>query len=276
MSTYAKELHRHLAAYKASRLGVKEAGVFIHKGKEVRHGHILPKDLKWLNILEPFRAEVREFVEAHPEIRLHKYFHHLNSSQALALNLFFPLFEGGTSSRLLRALGIKGSVKRWQPELVPDANEGTNVDIAWQDQNDAWTYCEVKLSEQEFGLAKGDQRHHAKLADIYGPVLGPHCSAELLEPQRFFANYQILRNVWLAARETSSTVVFLLPSQNEALWRPLVEVKASLKPALAKRVHVAGMEHVLHELASDRSLQPRFAWYAELLAEKYVPSLDAT
>lgn len=83
MSTYAKELHRHLSAYKASRLGVKEAGVFTHKGKDIRYGHILPKDLRWLNILEPFRAEIREYVEVHPEVRLHKYFHHLNSSQAL-------------------------------------------------------------------------------------------------------------------------------------------------------------------------------------------------
>jgi hypothetical protein len=45
---YNQELKRHLVAYKHLRLGVKEAGVFLHKGKEVRLGHILPRELKWL------------------------------------------------------------------------------------------------------------------------------------------------------------------------------------------------------------------------------------
>ncbi len=163
MPTFTKELQKHLTAYKSSRLGVREAGIFLHKGKEVRHGHILPKDLKWLNILEPFRSEIREYLNARREIRLHKYFHHLNSSQAFALNLFFPFFEGGASSALLRALGTNGSVSNWLFELVPDAEEGTNVDISWKDTNGSWTYCEVKLSEQEFGKAKGEERHYSKL-----------------------------------------------------------------------------------------------------------------
>ena len=272
MPTYSSTLTRHLAAYKTARLGVKEAGIFLHKGREVRHGHILPKELKWLNILEPVRAEVRAFVESNSKLRLHKYFHHLNSSQAFALNLFFPFFEREASSHLLAAMGLEGAVKRWQPELIADAAEGTNVDVAWASPEGAWTYCEVKLSEQEFGLASGAKRHHVKLAEIYGPVLRAHCSAEMLEPGRFFSNYQIFRNLWLAARELQSSVVFLLPSQNEALWQPLQTVKDCLQGALAQRFHIVSIERVLQNLASDEVLDPRLRWYAELLAEKYVLS----
>jgi len=115
LSQYSKDLQRHLTFYKGMRLGVREPGIFLYKGKEVRCGHILPRELKWLNVLEPFRTEVRAYLSANKDIRLHKYFHHLNSSQAFTLNLFYPFLEGGpaSSSALLRALGVPGQVAHW-------------------------------------------------------------------------------------------------------------------------------------------------------------------
>ncbi len=95
MSTYSKTLQKHLTQYKHDRLGVKEAGIYLHQGREIRCGHILPKDLKWLNLMESHRSEIRTYLDAHKDVKLHKYFHHLNSSQAFALNLFYPYFEGG-------------------------------------------------------------------------------------------------------------------------------------------------------------------------------------
>lgn len=272
MTGYTKELQSHLASYKHSRLGVREAGIFLHKGVEIKCGHILPRDLKWLNILEPYRSEIHQYISAHPDIRLHKFFHHLNSSQAFALNLFYPFFENvhAASSALSRALGVKETVASWMPEYVPDTNEGTNVDISWQNQQGDWTYCEVKLSEAEFGAAKGDPRHLEKLNKTYGPVLQPDCPESLLQPDIFFGYYQILRNVWLAARDPAASVVFLLPSRNETLWRPLRDVVSSLETSLRNRIHLTAMEDVLKTLANDKSCLPKLSWYAELLAEKYV------
>ncbi len=63
MPSFAATLNHHLAAYKTLRLGVTEAGTFVHKGKEVRHGHILPRELRWLNISSRMVSEVRR-VEA--------------------------------------------------------------------------------------------------------------------------------------------------------------------------------------------------------------------
>jgi hypothetical protein len=273
LTQYTKDLQSHLTAYKHSRLGVKEAGIFLHKGVELRCGHILPKDLKWLNILEPCRKEVRHFIKTHPDVRLHKFFHHLNSSQAFALNLFFPFFEGGNaaSSALTRALGTKGAATSWIPEHLPDVEEGTNIDISWQNDQGSWAHCEVKLSEAEFGKAKNDLRHLKKLKEIYGPVLQPCCPARLLEPATFFGYYQILRNVWLAARDPAASVVFLLPKSNKSLWKSLDEVVSSLEPSLRKRIHLTAVEDVLQKLAVDKNCPPSLSWYAELLSEKYVP-----
>ena len=250
MSTYSKTLQKHLTQYKHDRLGVKEAGVYLHQGKEIRCGHILPTELKWLSLLESHRSEIRAYLAAHREIKLHKYFHHLNSSQAFALNLFYPYFEGGekASAALQRAMGTSGKLKKWIPEWVPDAEEGTNVDVSWQNERGGWTYCEVKLSEQEFGKATHDRRHLDKLSRIYAPILTQFCPSSMLEPEQFFKNYQILRNIWLAAREPKASVIFLLPAANTKLWESLDDVVESMAPSLRDRIYRVPIEQTLMDL----------------------------
>jgi hypothetical protein len=198
----------------------------------------------------------------------------LNSSQAFALNLFFPYFEQGTPLPLLEAMGLPGKFGGWQPEYVADATEGTNVDVMWFSPGGTKTFCEVKLSEQEFGIAKNDRRHREKLEDIYKPVLSGQCDPELLEPEEFFAHYQLLRNVWLAARDSDSSLVFLVPRENSALWLQLAPFIKRLAPTLARRVHAVAVEDVLLALASPQNGANR-AWYALLLQEKYLASRAA-
>ncbi len=43
-------------------------------------------------------------------------------------------------------------------------------------------------------------------------LLSAYCPAELLEPQSFFANYQVLRHLWLAASDLKASAVFLFRS----------------------------------------------------------------
>jgi hypothetical protein len=173
---------------------------------------------------------------------------------------------------LLASLGVSGEVEQWSPEHIVDKNEGTNVDVAWKDKDQSWTYCEVKLTEQEFGRAVKDQRHIDKLAKIYTPLLRDHCSSELLESEAFFGRYQILRNIWLAARDPRNRVVFLMPRQNEALWDPLQGVLGCLKSDLRARIQVISVELVIERLSRDQKLSAELRWYASMLAEKYVLS----
>ena len=267
--SFAQSLQRHLALYKVGRLGVKEAGVFVYRGREIKRAHILPKELKWLNLLESYRAEIQAYLSANPGVRLHKYFHHLNSSQAFALNLFYPFFEHGGTPQLLRALGVEGSVESWHPEIVPVPKEGTNVDVGWLNADGRWTYCEVKLTETEFGSAKDDDHHRKKVAETYRSALVDHCTTELLEDDSFLTNYQILRNLWLATRTADTSVLFLVPERNADLWEPLHKVLDCLQPSLRQRVHVAAIEDVLRGLVEDDSLPPRLAAHAMSLVEKY-------
>ena len=167
-------------------------------------------------------------------------------------------------------MGLPGEASNWHPENIVVPGEDTNVDISWRSTDGDWTYCEVKLSEAEFGAAKDDKRHLDKLNTTYRPVLAAFCPPEMLEPGTFFSNYQVFRNLWLAARKPKASVVFLLPRSNAALWRPLLTITAAVSTELAKRVYIVAAEDVLANLASGPTTPPRLAWYAEQLAEKYV------
>jgi hypothetical protein len=269
MPTYAQKLNAHLSSYKAKRLGTLNPGTFVYLGEELQYDHILPKEQQWLNVLEPFRPDIQQYLTERPAIRLHRYFHHLNSSQAFALNLFFPYFERGGASQLLAAIGSTGDLSFWEPECIVDVAEGTNVDVTWK-SGGVRTYCEVKLSEQEFGAARNDEAHRIKLERIYKPYLAGACAPELLEPENFFKNYQLFRNVWLVAREPGARLVFFLPRTNTKIWRQLTVFLGLLASPLAARVRAVAVEDALESLAKAESLPASLGRYAELLREKYV------
>jgi len=271
MKQYQSALQRHLESYAKCRLGVFEEGTF--KGRH--YPHVLPSQLRFLNFLEPVRAELQAYLQENPRIKLHQYFHHLNSSQAFALNLFYPYFAArGQSARALStALGVDAEVLNWEFEAVPDEKEGTNVDVLWRVSGEASIFCEVKLSETEFGTAKNDLRHRKKLAEIYRPRLNSLISDDLLEEQTFFDHYQLLRNVALLADSDRHRLVILIPRNNESLKPQLSKVLAGVKPKIRGRINVAYVEDSLSNLLANPSLSPELRVYARSLVEKYVPSI---
>jgi len=270
MKSYQMALRKHLADYKANRLGVREAGIYRKTGRAYQH--LLPSTLRYLNLLESIRSEFREYLRDNPTVRLHPDFHHLNSSQALAFNLFYPyLRTGGEAARLIaQVLGLIGNIREWRFEYVPDAEEGTNVDVAWQNSGDTWAFCEVKLSESEFGSAKPDQRHEKKFHKIYSPRLHGLVDKRLLEFKEFCRYYQLLRNISLLATHSDSHVVFLVPEQNSALSPALHAVLGSLAASVRHRIHVAYLEKVLVSIKNQNTLNPELKVYAGQLEEKYV------
>ena len=220
--TFHKLFIQQLSEYRIKRLRIQDRGTFHYRGAPLPKDHILPLDLADSNLLAPMRAEMLSYIES-TGIELHKFFHHLNSSQAFALNLFYPFFERGQSGVLLRALGQRGIARDWVFERVWDKSEGTNVDVYWRlrrrGQRDVDVFCEVKLTEQKFGTAEPDADHLRKLKDIYAPRFeAAECDPQLLIPEFFFGHYQLLRNIWLAAASPDSRVLFLLPWENPLLW----------------------------------------------------------
>jgi hypothetical protein len=273
--SYQNCLKAHLASYKRATLGDLPAGSFDHHGRLLACGHILPTSNWPLNLIAESRDKVLSFLRANPQIKLHKYFHHLNSSQAFALNLFVPYFEGGlaASSALLGAFGQWGRLGRWDLEAIPDPTEGTNLDAVWDTEDGTRTFCEVKLSESGFGTAPHDERHHGKLQYIYLPRLAPHLSPELQTAVGFFGSYQTLRNIWHLVGAPKGRLVFLLPRANRRLWSMLDVVLNGVTPQVRARINCVAIEDVFSELTANTACPAGFRTYAARLREKYVPEI---
>lgn len=128
---YADRMKKHLAESKRQRLGIDEDGVW--RGNTKAYAHVLPEALQRLNILEPVRREFWQYHAEHQHsLVLHTDFHHLNSSQAFAFNLFFPFLGLSTSVQpLLEALRQEHrEVRCWSFEAMPDQEERTTFDFA--------------------------------------------------------------------------------------------------------------------------------------------------
>lgn len=267
--TYQDRLKEHLTNYKHSVLGISELGKYTHKGKELEYEHILPLRNADSNLF----PRVLPLEQARGlRAQRHKYFCHLNSSQALAYNLFLPFFSGGPedSAALLRALGQDGTVASWELEAIPMPEEESNLDALWTSNTGLTTVCEVKLSEGEFGTADNDDRHRRKLAEIYRPVLARIVAPELLTEPAFFRSYQVLRNVWHMVRIPSSALLFLMPKANEGLWSALPPILGKLSQDTQARIRLVAIEDVLAALAADRACPAELRAYAADLASKYV------
>lgn len=253
-SSYQVRLREHLALYKREVLGVEEDGTWSYRGRAIPYPHILPRGKERLNILNGVRDEFWSYFERQKReeprpAKLHRDFAHLNSSQALAFNLFFPLL-GSTRAEplaLLSALGSPGEpVAKWRFEEVLDPGEGTNFDVAITLASGRRVLVEVKLTESEFGTCANDHKHQRKLTDIYTNRLAGKVAPEVLEEAAFFARYQILRNVSYA-RETTD-VVFLVPEANEALAEGISFIRETVLADHRPSVRVVYLEDLLDTL----------------------------
>lgn len=215
---YNQRLKNHLAEYKLNRLGVQENGLW--KGSQKEYPHILPEHLQQLNILETYRSKFWSYYDSQPGLKLHKDFHHLNSSQAMCFNLFYPCLDDPAIERLLltEILNCGGdTVQEAAFEKVLDKTEGTNFDFFIQLSSGRKVFFELKLSESKFGTAKNDQAHREKLETIYRPRLEGTVSPACLEPSMFFHHYQILRNISYIDPAKRDLLFFILPRMNEKL-----------------------------------------------------------
>lgn len=269
--SYQDDLKRHLAEYKRTSLNIAEPGIFRYRGRDLTRDHILPLAQCSRNLFEEAEPAARAFLASNPSKR-HRYFHHLNSSQAFVFNLFFPYFSGGpeSSSALLHALGQEGVLDKWEPEAVPVPEEETNIDMLWTTQDGTTTFCEVKLSEAGFGKADDDERHRAKLANWYGDTLMGHLDDGRLERLAFFKAYQFNRNVWHMLRVQRSRLIFLLPKANAKLWSQLQKLLSGILPDTRGRISAIAIEDVLASLVHDSKCPETLREYAKKLSHKYL------
>ena len=267
--SYSRRLKEQLGSYKKSaHRDVPDGTWRTRKGEDKPYPYILDKGCYEANIL-PTIKEAFWLWFAEQRLKRHKYFHHLNSSQAMAFNLFFPLLRNGedVDERLLKALGVAADREyRAKFEEVLDPEEGTNFDFYLYEPGGTEVgrrfFFELKLSESKFGSCRNDERHACKLRKFYAPNLDGHVDAKWLEPSTFCANYQVMRNLSYLGRYEDSGAVFIFPKANEPLMKAAGTIKYIASHSLAPRVAILYLEYlverILEAVAGDEVLTKHY------------------
>ena len=264
----------HLARYKVSALGVRENGLFSYRGRIIPKAHILPIANLKANILEKYRS--RFFASEHGNIKLHRYFHHLNSSQALCINLFYPLIAENELGLLLNFLELQPA-----DEMLACFERASGIEIAARRTSFDFhiryaaghdVFAEVKYTEDGFGKAKDDEEHRNKFHKTYLPLVDK--SAFLVPECRnvsfFLEHYQLLRN--LVHIRSNAHVVLLFPSANGNVAKQAVYAKERLLTRDGfNKLKIVCLEGLLDRLEEKCAGGPLDGYYADFRA-KYLPA----
>jgi len=243
---YRKNILEKLEEYKTNYLNIKEQGTY--KGEKYKH--ILPKKQEQSNLISPLD---KSYIKINKEIKLHRCFSHLNSSQALTINYFYPFKEnimGLDQSDLYNILGefigLKSTISSMELEKVSDKEKSdttkTNFDVYMETEGNEKLYIEAKYTEEGFGKANYksktvlddnksiimanllaekivDDYKYIKKFEVYKNVVDQYNLKRVIKPKylrmtNFYDNYQIMRNLLHIDKE--SFVYFIIPSENKS------------------------------------------------------------
>lgn len=242
--TFHSDLTKHLGNYKRDILEILEP--VLRGGKE--YHHILPPSRRQENIVPSSRERFWRYAtenELVPE--LHRDFHHLNSSQAFAFNLFFPVFENQPATNVvLDLVGFSHGPVRWQFEAEPDDEEKTNFDVLG-DTGSGRLLVEIKFTEQEFGTCKLNDGRKDKRSRIYRPRLIGKIPALFLDDGEFSKNYQLLRN--LSHLKPGDRLLLIVPKGNTRTFDQAVKFRDAVLGKWKEAVLVVSAEELIDRLA---------------------------
>ena len=223
---FATAVKENLSEYKQETLNVSENGVW--RGRE--YGHILPKNVGHKNIMldeNDFRidGDTLTFTKSGKSIKLHEGYHHLNSSQILCVNYFYPfLSDINKLTELARFLGIDEKASGAEFEFT--APDSSNIDFVIFTEGGRRVYMEIKYCESDFGAASSkkaiENGTYAAIKEKY------HQKAEI-DFDGYLKNYQLIRNISLSHKDSGSLTVFLVPRDNESINQKYDEGIAKLR-----------------------------------------------
>jgi len=213
---FSDRVKSHLGRYKKEVLKIDKDGVFNDK----KYNHILPKKLESENVL-PYRNYKQDALPH--EIKLHEYYYHLNSSQIMCINFFYPLIKEKRLHHILEIIGIDDEIKDHKFEKVSAVEKGgygnkTNFDFYIETKNGKHIYFEIKYTENGFGKVDfRKEKYHNKFNGVYENLLN---QADVIKPpyrerKTFLDNYQIMRN--LVHIDENSYIVFIYPEENKGI-----------------------------------------------------------
>ena len=266
----------HLAEYKVNKLEVLENGVWKRNNKT--YPHILPADRPDLNLLETYRKELSKYIQE-KRIHLHPYFHHLNSSQAVCFNFFYPLIVENQIQLLLQTLQLENEVPELcEFEKVISNAEGTNFDFYIKLHSGKQIFFEIKYTENSFGKAKPTKKYCKKYEKIYKERLLGKIRADICECEELISNYQLLRNISYVDDTNDNLLIIICPQCNHKLHQEYEYViNEVIEPTLHKNIRIITWEKIVsslkERLQSSSNAPDRLQEHYTQFKEKYIIKL---
>lgn len=207
-----------------------------------------PKELNYafepqdenLNLIQYFKDEFLKYEnEQKVKIKRHIFFHHLNSSQVMCFNFFYPLVAAQQLEYVTDYLGHKEEIDyssvTFEKESAIDSAGGrrpTNFDFYFRTLSGKQFFFEIKFTELDFSKAPKDKdnpklfaaEHIEKFNAVYVNFLNS-IKPEYRNADSFLNNYQIMRN--LIHVDENAYVVFLYPSGNKKIKQSAVHAKSA-------------------------------------------------
>lgn len=261
MSNFQDKVKKHFEIYETDEITSEvKYGVW---RKETRNAHILQKDKESLNLLPTFRESILQMMERE-RVKPHMYFHHLNSSQAMCLNFFYPLIK----ERLRIILDAIDNTVEWgdiekgvfekksddEIELnrqFSGFGEPTNFDFYIKTTNGYEISFEIKYTEQEFATAKKEEGEFKATYDnkfeAYKSIM-PECIKENTEKIDFLNHYQLMRNL-LFLKNEKRYVVFLIPEDNQPVYNSAKSTTNWIREEMQSHVKVFGWKELFDVVA---------------------------
>jgi hypothetical protein len=262
------KITKNLINYKNNILKISEEGEF--KGN--KYQHILPIEDRKNNIISVYRDDFWKYIENN-QINLHKYFHHLNSSQALCFNLFYPFISSNSGDILLKSLNIfeeSVKIKSAEFEKVLHKNENTNFDFLISLTSRDIIFFEIKYTENSFGKARNDSKHIEKKDLIYDKVFNykEKIQKQYHQDESFFENYQLIRNIVYLNFNRNDNLFLIFPKEKTEFKNQIESIPV---PELKNKIHIIYLEDLTEEIINNSSNNSKLLEHFIEFKNKYLP-----
>ena len=269
---FREKVLSHMERYREKFLRIKEE-VSV-RGKS--YGHILPEK----NYHENFLSLVREDLITSPYlsgIHWHRFSHHLNSSQVLGVNFFYPLLRKGELKSFLQLFHLEDaavfdsehlSFSKLSP-VESSVRRKSCFDFHADLQDEAELYVLSNYTDGCFGRAE-KEAFSDKYETVYQPLLlESDMIAEDYKNQAFFMEeYRYMRSL-LHLKEKSSLLV-LIPRENYLLREKALYFKDQvLTDKGREHFYPVVWEDMLDKLLSNLSDPELSRYYETELKDKY-------
>lgn len=210
-------MKNHLSNYKMKKLAITRPEKW--RGGHLDYHYILPANKRELNLLDNYRQETHQYINDKP-VKLHQYFHHLNSSQAVCFNFFYPLIVENQLSLLLKVLHLKDEeISEWIFEKMLGEGERTNFDFYLKLKSGKEVLFEIKYTEDGFGKVTDDPKYEKQYQNVYQKMLEDKIRSGVEAYPALLKNYQLLRNIAYVKPDGERIVVFICPDKNTKLHK---------------------------------------------------------